>query len=173
MVLPLRAAAGIDLPCSFLRNKRNLQHKECTLFYGVVFPVNKEELLRMENIFAGAKALLLTCTLSAVCILSAARVESVKFEQKGSAPIAEDLLRHNVRLRQGITYTREILDDDMSAEICAKYGITADPRASHKKINLADYGLKAGPVTPTEDMDRFLPNDAVKANAAALEAAGA
>lgn len=71
----------------------------------------------------------------------------------------------------GAIKVEEILDDDMSAEICAKYGITADPRASHKKINLADYGLKAGPVTPTEDMDRFLPNDAVKANAAALEAA--
>lgn len=71
----------------------------------------------------------------------------------------------------GAIKVEEILDDDMAAEICAKYGITADPRASHKKINLADYGLKAGPVTPTEDMDRFLPNDAVKANAAALEAA--
>ncbi|MBR6255586.1 MAG: hypothetical protein IKR22_09210, partial [Clostridiales bacterium] len=71
----------------------------------------------------------------------------------------------------GAIKVEEILDDDMSAEICAKYGITADPRASHKKINLADYGLKAGPVTPTEDMDRFLPNDAVKSNAEALEAA--
>lgn len=71
----------------------------------------------------------------------------------------------------GAIKVEEILDDDMSAEICAKYGITADPRASHKKINLADYGLKAGPVTPTEDMDRFLPNDAVKANASALEEA--
>lgn len=71
----------------------------------------------------------------------------------------------------GAIRVEEILDDDMAAEICKQYGITADPRASHKKINLADYGLKAGPVTPTENTDRFLPNDAVKANAAALEEA--
>ena len=69
----------------------------------------------MEKIFAGAKALLLTCALSAFSFLSAATVESVKFEQKGSAPIAEELLRHNVRLRKGITYTRDILDEDIRA----------------------------------------------------------
>ena len=81
----------------------------------------------MEKIFAGAKALLLTCTLSVFSLLSAATVENVKFEQKGSAPIAEELLRHNVRLRSGVTYTREILDEDIRA--LYKTGNFADVQA--------------------------------------------
>jgi len=103
------------IPPFFRRAKGVCNIKECSLslLCGVLFPVNKEELLRMGNIFTGAKALLLSCLLGAVCVLGAAQVESVKFEQKGSAPIAEELLRHNVRLRKGITYTREILDDDI------------------------------------------------------------
>lgn len=41
-----------------------------------------------------------------------------------------------------------ILDDEDCRRICAQYGITPQPRASHKDIDLAAYGLKRGPVTP-------------------------
>ena len=46
-------------------------------------------------------------------LLGAASVGSVKFEQKGSVPLAEALLQHNVRLRKGTPFTREILDEDI------------------------------------------------------------
>lgn len=66
----------------------------------------------------------------------------------------------------------EILDDDDAARICAQYGVTPDQRYSGKKINLADYGLKRGPVTPdTDGMERFEKNDASRKNDALLEKA--
>ena len=46
-------------------------------------------------------------------LLGAAAVGSVKFEQKGAVPLSEALLRHNIRLRKGAPYTREILDEDI------------------------------------------------------------
>lgn len=46
-------------------------------------------------------------------LLGAASVGSVKFEQKGSVPLSEALLQHNVRLRKGSAFTREILDEDI------------------------------------------------------------
>lgn len=44
-----------------------------------------------------------------------------------------------------------ILDDEDCRRICAKYGVTPQPRASHKDIDLAAYGLKRGPVTPLSE----------------------
>ncbi|MBQ9291467.1 MAG: hypothetical protein IJ210_15270 [Clostridia bacterium] len=65
----------------------------------------------------------------------------------------------------------EILDDDDCAEICAQYGVKPDERYSHKKINLADYGLKRGPVEPTTDVDAYRKNAANYANEEILERA--
>lgn len=71
----------------------------------------------------------------------------------------------------GAMRVTRILDDDMAAEICARYGVTPDQRYSGKKINLADYGLTAGPVEPTQDVDRYRENDVNRANKALLERA--
>ena len=49
----------------------------------------------------------------------------------------------------------EILDDDDCARICAEYGVTADPRESFRKIDLAKYGLKRGPVTAPSDLKPY------------------
>lgn len=65
----------------------------------------------------------------------------------------------------------EILDDDDCARICAQFGVTPDQRESGKKINLADYGLKRGPVTTTTDLDRFKKNQRNYDNEALLEKA--
>ena len=68
----------------------------------------------MKSIFGTMKLLLLLFAATAAFMLSAASVVgSVKFEQKGSGPVAEELLRHNVRLRPGAAYTRELLDEDI------------------------------------------------------------
>lgn len=58
----------------------------------------------------------------------------------------------------------EILDDDDCARICAQYGVKPDERYSGKKINLADYGLKRGPVDPTVDVEPYRKNEASFAN---------
>lgn len=65
----------------------------------------------------------------------------------------------------------EILDDDDCAAICAQYGVKPDERYSHKKINLADFGLKRGPVEPTTDIDAYKKNAANYANEEVLERA--
>ena len=44
-----------------------------------------------------------------------------------------------------------ILDDEDCRRICAEYGVTPQPRASHKDIDLTAYGLKRGPVTPLSE----------------------
>lgn len=64
----------------------------------------------------------------------------------------------------------EILDDDDCAAICAEYGVEPSPREGGK-INLADYGLKRGPVTPTANPEAYRKSDAAKRNEAALQAA--
>jgi hypothetical protein len=64
----------------------------------------------------------------------------------------------------------EILDDDDCARICAEFGVTPSPRKGGK-INLADYGLKRGPVTPTANPEAYRKSDAAKRNEAALRAA--
>ena len=69
----------------------------------------------MKSIFGRMRFLLFLLAAAAGSTLFAASVGSVKFEQRGTAPIAEELLRHNVRLRPGVTYTRELLDDDIRA----------------------------------------------------------
>ena len=69
----------------------------------------------MKKILTEVKILLLFVVISAAVLLSGATVGTVKFEQKGSAPLAEELLQHNVRLRPGTVYTREILDGDIRA----------------------------------------------------------
>lgn len=81
----------------------------------------------MENLFAKSKALLMCLVLTAAVVLSATAVGNVKFEQKGSAPIAEELLRHNIRLRTGVTFTRDLLDDDIRS--LYKTGNFADVQA--------------------------------------------
>ena len=66
----------------------------------------------------------------------------------------------------------EILDDDDCARICAEFGVKPDKRFSGKKINLAQYGLKRGPVEATaEGLERFAKNDASRANDALLQRA--
>ena len=66
----------------------------------------------------------------------------------------------------------EILDDDDCAKICAEYGVTPDQRYSGKKINLADYGLKRGPVTEsTAGLEKYKKNDASRANDELLQRA--
>ena len=67
----------------------------------------------MGSIFEMSKKLLLIPVLIAAGVLSAAEVAEVKFEQKGSSPLAVELLQHNVRLRPGAVYSRELLDDDI------------------------------------------------------------
>ena len=69
----------------------------------------------MKSIFGTVKLLFLFVAAVTAFCLSAASVGSVKFEQRGSAPVAEELLRHNVRLRPGTVYTRELLDEDIRA----------------------------------------------------------
>lgn len=64
----------------------------------------------------------------------------------------------------------EILDDDDCARICAEFGVTPSPREGGK-INLADYGLTRGPVTPTANPEAYRKSDAAKRNEAALRAA--
>ncbi|MBR2374586.1 MAG: outer membrane protein assembly factor BamA [Lentisphaeria bacterium] len=59
------------------------------------------------------RVVLLFALLASGTVLTAAKVELVEFDQKGSSPISEELLKHNVRLRKGITFTREIMDEDI------------------------------------------------------------
>lgn len=65
----------------------------------------------------------------------------------------------------------EILDDDDCAEICAQFGVKPDARYSHKKINLADYGLQHGVVEPTQDIELYKKNAANYENDEILERA--
>ena len=65
----------------------------------------------------------------------------------------------------------EILDDDDCARICAEFGVEPSPRESGKKINLAEYGLKRGPVIPTKDLTPYQKTAAIRANEAALQEA--
>ncbi len=67
----------------------------------------------MRSLLNEMKAAFLLLVLWGALLLSGATVGSVKFEQKGSAPLAEELLKHNIRLRPGAPYTREILDGDI------------------------------------------------------------
>ena len=69
----------------------------------------------MKSLFVNIKAILLLLTVCSVAALAGATVGSVKFEQKGSAPLAVELLQHNIRLRTGVHYTRELLDEDIRA----------------------------------------------------------
>ena len=93
----------------------------------------------MENLFAKSKTLLMSFVLTAAAVLSATAVGEVKFEQKGSAPISEELLRHNIRLRSGVTFTRDLLDDDIRS--LYKTGNFADVQAvtdypDREKVNI-------------------------------------
>ena len=65
----------------------------------------------------------------------------------------------------------EILDDDDCAAICAKFGVKPSPRESGKKIDLAEYGLKRGPVTATADLNPYKKSEAIAQNESALQAA--
>lgn len=65
----------------------------------------------------------------------------------------------------------EILDDDDCAKICAEFGVKPSPRQSGKPINLADYGLKRGPVEPAKDVSAYKKTDAIRRNTEALKAA--
>ena len=65
----------------------------------------------------------------------------------------------------------EILDDDDCARICAEYGVTADPRESFRKIDLAKYGLKRGPVTVPSDLKPYEKSQQSYKNDADLQAA--
>lgn len=65
----------------------------------------------------------------------------------------------------------EILDDDDCARICAEFGVTPDRRESGKKINLADYGLRRGPVEATTDLEPYRKNQKNIENEALLEKA--
>lgn len=67
----------------------------------------------MSSFFEKLKTALLVPALITAGALLAAEIGTVKFEQKGSSPLDVELLRHNVRLRPGVTYTREILDEDV------------------------------------------------------------
>ena len=67
----------------------------------------------MKSFLSHARAILLLLICLAAAALSGATVGKVKFEQRGSAPIAEELLQHNIRLRPGSVYTREILDGEV------------------------------------------------------------
>ena len=65
----------------------------------------------------------------------------------------------------------EILDDDDCARICAEYGVTADPRESFRKIDLAKYGLKRGPVTAPSDLKPYEKSQQSYKNDSDLQAA--
>ena len=93
----------------------------------------------MKNLFAKSKALLMCLVLTGAVILSASAVGNVKFDQKGSAPVAEEILRHNIRLRPGVTFTRDLLDDDIRS--LYKTGNFADVQAvteypDREKVNI-------------------------------------
>lgn len=60
----------------------------------------------------------------------------------------------------GAMKVNRILTDEECRDICAQYGVTPGERYSHHDIVLEDYGLKAGPVTPTENLERFEKNEA-------------
>ena len=81
----------------------------------------------MKSVLGNVRAILLLLTFLAAAALSGATVGKVKFEQKGSAPLAEELLQHNIRLRRGSIYTRELLDGDIRA--LYKTGNFADVQA--------------------------------------------
>ena len=93
----------------------------------------------MGSIFEKSKKLLLMPVLIAAGILSAAEVAEVKFEQKGSSPLAVELLQHNIRLRPGTAYTRELLDDDIrslyrTGNFADVQAVTDYPDREHVKV---------------------------------------
>ena len=81
----------------------------------------------MRSVLSNVRAISLLLMFLAAAALSGAAVGKVKFEQKGSSPLDEELLRHNIRLRPGSAYTREILDGDIRA--LYKTGNFADVQA--------------------------------------------
>lgn len=71
----------------------------------------------------------------------------------------------------GAMRVTDILDDNDCREICAQFGITPGERYSHHDIDLSEFGLKRGPVTPTENLERFEKNKASYDNDALLDRA--
>ena len=69
----------------------------------------------------------------------------------------------------GAMKVSRILTDEECREICAKHGVEPAERVSHKDIDLEKFGLKAGEVTPTENLERFAKNQASIDNDALLE----
>ena len=67
----------------------------------------------MGSVFDRCKAVLAAIAAASGVLLYSADVVNVKFVQRGSAPLADELLMHNVRLRPGTAYTRELLDEDI------------------------------------------------------------
>ena len=65
----------------------------------------------MGSVFDRCKAVLAAVAAASGVLLYSADVVDVKFVQRGSAPIAEEMLMHNIRLRPGTAYTRELLDE--------------------------------------------------------------
>lgn len=71
----------------------------------------------------------------------------------------------------GAMRVTRILSDEERRMICAEFGVTPQERASHQDIDLAEYGLKAGPVKQTENLERFRKNKASYDNDALLKSA--
>ena len=60
----------------------------------------------MGSVFDRCKAVLAAVAAASGVLLYSADVVNVKFVQRGSAPLADELLMHNIRLRPGTAYTR-------------------------------------------------------------------
>ena len=93
----------------------------------------------MGSVFDRCKAVLAAVAAASGVLLYSADVVNVKFVQRGSAPLADELLMHNIRLRPGTAYTRELLDEDIRS--LYRTGNFADVQAvtdypARDKVNL-------------------------------------
>ena len=93
----------------------------------------------MGSVFDRCKAVLAAVAAASGVLLYSADVVNVKFVQQGSAPLADELLLHNIRLRPGTAYTRELLDEDIRS--LYRTGNFADVQAvtdypARNKVNL-------------------------------------
>ena len=59
------------------------------------------------------KKIFILLTLSVITALGAAEVGEVKFIQQGSDPVPDDILSASLRLRPGVEFKKEFMDEDL------------------------------------------------------------